>query len=286
MSNVILSSLVAVYSSILMIAGTALIYIGMRVSPTPFLGAKIGYAYVSRKLWREANIVSGTCMLIIACIALLLHYLAGVDAITTVFISVLGIVATLFGSVEYLSRRAEKELLAIPAESTKPEEHAPRFDRIQLALPVGMISAILIAIYAVTLVYAFPHLPENVAIHFDASGNPDSYIPRDSALPLLAFPIATTAGLTSFIVYAGLKRPEIFYRPRIPWSTMKRIVNAVTALLCLVNLAVTIALIDTICYNLYGHHIADISILVLTTIGPATALAAYMVFLAIRTVRS
>ena len=112
MDNTILSPLVAVYSSILTVAGVALIYIGMKVSQSPFLGAKIGYAYVSRKLWREANITSGVCMLIIASTALLLHYLAKVDAITAMFISALSIVATLFGFAEYLSRRAETELLA------------------------------------------------------------------------------------------------------------------------------------------------------------------------------
>ncbi len=57
MHNTIPSALVAVYTPILIAVGIALIYIGMRVPPSPFLGAKIGYAYTSRRLLREANIV-------------------------------------------------------------------------------------------------------------------------------------------------------------------------------------------------------------------------------------
>ncbi len=154
------------------------------------------------------------------------------------FISVLGIVATPFASVEYLSRRAEKELLSLPSETV---ELGTRFDRIRLALPVGIVSSILLATYIATLSHSLPYLPEKVAIHFDASDNPDSYIPRDSAVLALSFPAKIVGGLTGFMVYTSLKSPEVFYRPRIPWSTMKRIANTVAALLCLVSLAITLA---------------------------------------------
>jgi len=65
-----LGSILYIYVALFMVAGIITIIIGVKGKIIPFVGLRIGYAYVSKRLWRKYNVLTGVISIIYALVLL------------------------------------------------------------------------------------------------------------------------------------------------------------------------------------------------------------------------
>ncbi len=253
-----------IYVAIFVIAGLITIIIGLYGKVTPFLGLRIGYIYVSRRLWRKYNIVTGISSIIYA----LILYIISIwfNNMLLIMISPLPYLALLLIIVFMAEREAERESLRTPQE-TRGIEFRKGF---RSAVPAIIISLIAYVSSIVYIVLSYPLLPSRVASHFGPGGQPDGFMAKNALLLTSFLAILVLAGITFFLAYLGIKIPEAFYRPYMKWDATVKTVDALFVFLAYINVIVSLALVDTVYYNLEGQHLlpsgAAVYLFVLPTI--------------------
>ncbi len=238
-----------IYVAIFVVAGLITIIIGLYRKVMPFIGLRIGYAYVSRRLWRKYNIVAGIVSIIYA----LIIYIMSIwfNTILLIMISPLPYLAVLLIIIFTAEREAEQESLRTP-QDTKGIEFRKGF---RTAVPAIIISLIACVSSIAYMVLSYPLLPTRVASHFGPGGQPNGFMTRDALILTSFLAILVLVGITFFLAYLGIRKPEAFYRPYMKWDATVKTVDALFVFLAYINVIVSLALVDTIYYNLQGHHI-------------------------------
>ncbi len=238
-----------IYVSIFVISGLVTILIGLYGKVIPFIGLRIGYVYVSKRLWRKYNIVAGIASIIYALVLYIISL--RLNNVLLIMISPLPYLAILLIIVFMAEREAERESLKIPQEA-RGIEFRKGF---RTAVPAIIISLIACVSSIAYMVLSYPLLPNRVASHFGPGGQPNGFMAKDALLLTSILAILVLVGVTFFLAYLGLRKPEAFYRPYMKWDATVKTVDAMFVFLAYTNIVVSLALVDTIYYNLQGHHI-------------------------------
>ena len=244
-----IDSILYIYVALFIIAGIITIIIGAKGKIIPFMGLRIGYAYVSKRLWRKYNVLTGILSIIYALILLVIGH--WVNNILLIIASPLPYLAVLIAIIFMAEREAEKESMKTPSRGEEIE-FRKGFRTAIPCLIVSIISYISAISYAVMM---YPELPARVASHFGPGGQPNGYMTKGSLITVTIIAILLIAGVTFFLVYLGLKKPEAFYKPYMKWDAIMKSVDIMYVLLAYVNIIVSLSLVDTVYYNLEGTHI-------------------------------
>ncbi|AMQ18489.1 SdpI family protein [Thermococcus peptonophilus] len=176
-----------VFISLTFLAAGLLTY-SFRNKRNYLIGFRIGYTYMSDRAWRETNTFAGLFMMVFSVLLLGLA-LAGIGILAFILIMLAGVVFLTVAGFRIAKRAYEEEELSIEAPE-KPIE------RIEVNVKPYLIAQLLgLAAYFVLAVLLWDKLPVRVAIHFNASGEPDSFAPKTVGtllFPLVVYPLFLT----------------------------------------------------------------------------------------------
>ncbi len=242
-------------------AGLALYITAPRIKPNPFLGFRIGYVYVSRKLWVKANRIASIIMAIIAFTTIALVHIVG--ATTSLVLMTLELIASIVALTIYFEKLAEKELISIPSSIEEQNRELIVLEPMppsiyHIAPPLVMLAILVIGI----LVY-YPLLPQKVAVHFNIEGVPDRYASKTEATIIITLSITVVYSIYVFMALLGTRKPEAFYKPGLNSKTIRRIVNTLYTLLSITTTMVSIGMFDILYYNVSGAHIPLVNYIVM-----------------------
>jgi len=262
------------------IAVAALICIAVSFwRPVPFIGFRVGYAYISKRCWKKINIVAGLAFLSIALSVPIQRMV--MDSGTLILLLALEIVVATWILTEVAERIAERELLRIEDTSTQCDS----LTELRSLKPFPILVAVALAMLVVLIIVAVqevPRLPSTVALHFGPNGEPDRYGSREELLTSLILSTTLIYSIYALFIYLGVKKPEAFHKPWLGIEGVRKIVEALYAILTLIAVIVDFAFIDTIHYNAYGSHVASPNIMVPLTLGSIFVLVLYATIMYVR----
>ena len=151
---------------------SGLLTLAFRNRPNSLIGVRIGYTYMSEEAWRKANTAGG---LFFVGFSVFLVTMALMRASIEVFLIALivGVLAGVGISTAVAKRTYELEELSTEA----PEK--PAGERIEVNLkPYLALQLAFLGLYLLLVVINWNSLPEPMAVHFDASGNPNGFMSR------------------------------------------------------------------------------------------------------------
>jgi len=233
-----------------------------RLPFNPFLGFRIGYSYLSRDLWVKLNKVAALVFMSVGLVTTVLSVIIADEVIVLeVFLGL--IIVSLVVLINYSSKAAELELMKIPEhrEVGKVEVLTPFYPSI-----AHIVITLVPYVLGITFIALNAHsLPDSVAIHFTSSGAPDRFMPKTQALILMTFTPTFVIGLTLFFYYLGVKKPEIYYRPWLR-GKLRIFVTFIYTFLSLTSPLASIAMVDTVWFNIYGEHLTLLTHLMMALI--------------------
>ncbi|ASJ02646.1 hypothetical protein A3L09_04910 [Thermococcus profundus] len=193
-----------VFISLTLLAAGLLTY-AFRNKRNYFIGFRVGYTYMSERAWRETNAFAGLFMAVFS-IFLLGLALAGVEIPVFTLVMLAGVILLMVAGFRIAKRAYEEEELSIEAPEKPPE-------RIRVSVkPYLTLQLLGLAAYFILLALLWDKLPEKVAIHFNASGKPDSFASKTVGVllfPLVVYPL--------FLVMTYLLREPAFV-PQLKFS--------------------------------------------------------------------
>jgi uncharacterized membrane protein len=198
-------------SLILMAAGAITYYVAPLVGPNPLLGVRIGYTYATRDAWDKVNRYAGKLYVAFSACLLLISLISDSTPIFTTGVLVVAIVPGVLGYrkavrlAEFSGFEREEEL-AKEVKEVEPQG----VSRIYIIMPFLILLVLLIV-----SVIAYPLLPERVAIHFDAAGNPDGWSDKFGALLISPVMGVVLAFIPLLLVALAKKYPMLFYRGKL-----------------------------------------------------------------------
>ncbi len=253
-------------SLVLTVAGLITYYIAPRRGRGT-LGFRVGPAYVSEEVWARVNREAGVALTITGVILL------GASALNPPlhgFIAVAAgvLVAEVVGLTVRAKQLAERASLKAPGEEGPPTP-------VKTWVGWGRVAAAAIpplATVMAAVAYAAA-LPEDVPIHFDVSGRPDSFVDVWTFQYVITpmFIAVSAAGL----VYALATRYSLMgYRPwGRPGEAAKVISDVVTLVSYVVSYAVAVGYADMVYYATNGAHLIPTwSIVLFPVVAVARAL--------------
>ncbi len=189
-----------IVNCIYLIAALLQLLLAPRVGPNPYFGFRIGYTFSSKRVWKRANRFMGILMTLHAVALFPITEICGNNwgcylsalLIPIIVIAIIGII--------YASHTLEVEKVEVrgEVEPVKPLEATFAWKYFGVILFLILISMMLIA---------YPSLPNMLATHFDAAGNPNGWSTKnDFYLTYILFALGYLIFLY-FIIYAGKKYP-------------------------------------------------------------------------------
>jgi len=221
------------------------------------LGFRVGPAYASEEVWARINKEAGAALTITGAILLgasmLNPPLHGFVAITA---------GILLAEVVGLTARAKQ--LAERASLMAPEEEGAKPSPIRTWVGwVRIVAAAVPPSIVVAAAFSIKTLPAEVPIHFDISGEPDSFVDLWTFWHIITpvFIAISAAGLA----YATATRyPLIGYRP---WGQPGEAAKVIADIVILVSYAAAFSYADIVNYVGTGHHIAPVWLVILFPIA-------------------
>ncbi|WP_297475316.1 DUF1648 domain-containing protein [Thermococcus sp.] len=154
----------------LLIAG--LLTLAFRNRQNSLIGVRIGYTYMSEEAWRKANTAGGLFFVGFS-VFLIIMALTGASIQAFLLALIVGVLAGVGVSVAVAKRTYELEELSREA----PEK--PTGERIEANIkPYLLVQLAFLGLYLLLVVLSWNSLPEPMAVHFDASGNPNGFMSR------------------------------------------------------------------------------------------------------------
>ncbi len=199
-----MSEIPLVINVIYLVIGLLQLFVAPRVRPNPYFGFKIGYTFSSREVWRKTNRFAGILITIHALILLSLTPLWENNLGYYVVSLILPLVAIAVVGTIYASHRLGEERIEIhgPVKPVKPLEATFIWKYLGVILFLALI---------VIMLLAYPVLPDNIAVHFDASGNPDGWPNKgDFYLTYSLFALGYLA-MIYFLIYLGKRYPVLLH---------------------------------------------------------------------------
>ena len=156
----------------LLLAG--LLTLALRKKQNPLIGFRVGYTYHSKRVWERVNTFAGVFSIVYS---LLLSVLALYGVSMNVFILVMMafVGAELFVGLWMARREYELEELSEEAPEKPPATGKTEGASIK---PYILLQLGFLAFYLLLVALLWNRLPERVATHFNASGEPDDYSSR------------------------------------------------------------------------------------------------------------
>ncbi|RLF85846.1 hypothetical protein DRN34_04065 [Thermococci archaeon] len=157
-----------------------------RNTPNPYIGVRLGYTYLSKEAWREANtfaavycIVAG---LVLGAVTYFLHPPKDV-----ILLLLLGIVVILAVTTYQKAKEAYER-----SDIKTPLEGASQPLTTVNAKPYLIAQLIAIGIYFLIAALLWNRLPETIAVHYSLNGHPDGFASKVMGVvvyPLIGFVI-------------------------------------------------------------------------------------------------
>ncbi len=236
---------------VMLASGTLLALLAGRIPANPIFGFRIGYAYVSRGAWVKLNRLAGACLSALGA-SLIPQYLLLGDAGLTVLLFGVELVALTAALILYGERVAEAELISEAVPEGLPGKPVP-----VRGYGINPLAAALMFLGVLVLAYSATLLPSiqggEAAVHFGISGEPNGFMPA-SQLPALYLAPAFVGGLALLFMLLSVKKPESFYKPWLTEREITVLTHALQVTLASVFLVISVAIYDTIHYNVYGAH--------------------------------
>ncbi len=219
----------------------------------PFVGFRVGYVYVSKKIWRKYSYLAGGILLALGGLVFILSVLTSpifAIMVTTIILIILIVILTFLSE-----REAERESIKFGAEKVER-----KFAPIPLGIPVIVVAVISFLVVLTYSVYVYPKLPEVIPTHFSWNGTPNQYSSKNVGIAGLLFGIGVVSSINVFLGYLGVKKPEAYYRPYIRWEKMKKFVEVFLILLMFFNVAVAVMCMDVLYYIMRRNFAVPLSI--------------------------
>ncbi len=262
-------------------SGALLALLAGRVPANPILGFRVGYAYVSRRAWVKLNRVAGACLCVLGA-SLIPQYLLLGGAGLTVLLFGVELTALTAALILYGERVAEAELISEAAPALPGKPVPVRGYGINPLATALMLLGVLILAYSATL------LPSigggEVAVHFGVSGEPNGFMPA-SQLPTLYLAPVFVGGLALLFMFLSVRKPESFYKPWLTEREITVLTHSLQVMLASVFLVASLAIYDTIHYNVYGAHAVPLQFLIPASLAMVFAPTAIIVAVSVKAYR-
>ena len=265
-------------ASVVLVSGALLVLLAGRIPANPIFGFRIGYAYVSKRAWVKLNRVAGACLCILGA-SLIPQYLLLGDAGTTVLLFGVELTALTAALILYGERVAEAELISEAVPSTPGKPVPVRGYGINPLAAALVILGVLILAYSATLLPSIKG--GEVAVHFGASGEPNGFMPA-SQLPTLYLAPAFVGGLTALFMFLSVRKPESFYKPWLTEREITVLTHSLQVILASVFLVISVAIYDTIHYNIYEAHAVPLQLLIPASLAMILAPTAILVAVSVK----
>ncbi|WP_297506198.1 DUF1648 domain-containing protein [Thermococcus sp.] len=149
-----------------------LLTLAFRDRQNPYIGVRIGYTYMSGEAWRKANTVGGLFFVGLSLVMITLAVI-GVSITTFTLVLVTGVLIGAGLSITIARRVYEMEEISTEAPA-KPEG-----ERIEVKVgPYMLIQLAFLGLYLLLVALNWRTLPDTMAVHFDASGNPNGFMSK------------------------------------------------------------------------------------------------------------
>ena len=156
----------------LTLLAAGLLTLAFRNRRNSFIGVRIGYTYMSEDAWRKANTAGGLFFVGFS-IFLVIMALMGASIQAFLLALIVGVLAGVGISTAVAKRAYELEELSTEA----PEK--PAGERIEANVkPYLALQLAFLGLYLLLVAVSWNSLPEPMAVHFDASGNPNGFMSR------------------------------------------------------------------------------------------------------------
>ncbi len=183
---------------IYLISALLVLFLAPKIGPNPYFGFRIGYSFSSRKVWDKTNRFAGILMTIHALFLFpiiilnnIVYYIIAL-IVPLLVISIVGII--------YASHKLEEERVEVkgPVKPIKP---------LETTFVWKYLGIILLLILLLMMLIAYSSLPNRMAVHFDASGNPNGWSSKNDFYTTYIILAGAYLALLYFIIYAGKKYP-------------------------------------------------------------------------------
>ena len=149
-----------------------LLTLAFRNRQNSFIGVRIGYTYMSEEAWRKANTAGGLFFVGFS-VFLIIMALMGASIGAFLITIIIGVLAGAGVSVAVAKRTYELEELSEEA----PEK--PTGERIEANVkPYLLVQLAFLGLYLLLVALSWSALPEQMAVHFSASGRPNGFMSR------------------------------------------------------------------------------------------------------------
>jgi uncharacterized membrane protein len=196
----------------LMCAGALVYLIAPKVGPNPWLGLRIGYTYADREAWDRVNRYYGKTLIVFSAVLLVFSFFSDSMVLFTAGVLVAAIVPAALGYREAIKLR---ESAGFEEPKTEEREEVRVITPQSVSMIYIIMPFILLLILLIISALAYPLLPERVAIHFDASGNPDGWSSKFDALLISPAMGAIFAFIPLLLVAIAKRYPMLFYRGKL-----------------------------------------------------------------------
>ncbi len=241
-----------------LVVGLILFLFAEHIPRNPLFGVRIGYTFLSERIWVLTNKIAGGLLAVTGLITIFLSFLFPTSNIPYMFYSLALIIS--MGYVLFKAKaEAELEGLRTPEKPTvKPKPIVPP----EHSLTRITISLLLLAsIFALTIYY-YPMLPEKIAVQFDSHGNPTTFTTKQKLYPYTILFGSPT--ITAIIIYILTWRyPIILYNP---WVSIKKFRDIIIDLLLIIQVVQILSLIDFYHYNMNAQHIVGVHLTLIMVI--------------------
>ncbi|MEO2151753.1 MAG: DUF1648 domain-containing protein [Thermococcus sp.] len=158
----------------LTLLSAGLLTLTFRKKQNPFIGFRVGYTYHSERVWERVNTFAGVFSIAYSLILFVLAlYGVSMNAFILVMMAFVG--AELFVGLWMARREYELEELSEEAPEKPPRTSKTEGGSIK---PYILLQLGFLAFYLLLVALLWGRLPERVATHFNARGEPDSYSSR------------------------------------------------------------------------------------------------------------
>ncbi len=191
-------ALLLIINVIYLIFSILVLFLAPKIGPNPYFGLRIGYSFSSRKVWNKTNRFAGILMTIHALFLFPIIILNNIVYYIIALIAPL-VIITIFGII-YASHKLEEERVEVkgPVKPIKP---------LETTFVWKYLGIILFLILILMMLIAYPSLPNRMAVHFDASGNPNGWSSKNDFYTTYIILAGAYLALLYFIIYAGKKYP-------------------------------------------------------------------------------
>lgn len=219
------------------------------------IGFRIGYTYQSERAWKKTNTFAGVFMVVFSLFLLLLAFME-VPINGFVIVMIAGTFIMTVAGTLIAKRTYEEEDI-----STEAPKRPGELIRIDIK-PYLLIQLSALALYFILLAVLWNRLPERIAIHFNAGGNPDNFAHKSLGAVLLPLIVQTIpVAMTAMLKEPGFA-PQLKFSER-GWRAFAEFMTAFSLLL-------TMVFATTVLYNagfISGRWISYSAWLILAVTG-------------------